>query len=100
VTGQRSANNRKSDFLVNQGLVARIAEVGRLRVDVVHATALIHAAGTGITLTLAAIPPEERDPRFSDTMRDAILTAVTVASAQAPKAGQVVVLFDSGLPAP
>jgi hypothetical protein len=33
-------------------------------------------------------------------MRDAILTAVTVASAQAPKAGHVVVLFDSGLPAP
>jgi hypothetical protein len=60
VTGQRSANNRKSDFLVNQGLVARIAEAGRLRVDVVHATALIHAAGIGVTLTLAGIPPEER----------------------------------------
>jgi len=57
VTGQRSANNRKSDFLVNQGLVARIAEAGRLRVDVVHATALIHAAGIGVTLTLAGIPP-------------------------------------------
>src|SRR4029079_19183669 len=29
-----------------QGLVARIAEAGRLRVDVAHATDLIHAAGT------------------------------------------------------
>jgi AcrR family transcriptional regulator len=43
---------------VLQGLVARIAEAGRLRVDVVHATVLIHAAGTGVTLTLAATPPE------------------------------------------
>ena len=45
-----------------QGLVARIAEAGRLRVDVAHDTDLIHAAGTGVTLTLAAAPPDERDP--------------------------------------
>jgi len=63
---------------VLQGLVARVAEAGRLRVDVVHATVLIHAAGTGVTLTLAATAPEERDPRLSETMREAILTAVTV----------------------
>jgi AcrR family transcriptional regulator len=61
-----------------EGLVARIAEAGRLRVDVAHATDLIHAAGTGVTLTLAATPPEERDPRLSETMREAILTAITV----------------------
>ena len=69
---------------VLQGLVARVAEAGRLRVDVVHATALIHAAGTGVTLTLAATPPEERDPRLSETMREAILTAVTVPAAKGP----------------
>jgi AcrR family transcriptional regulator len=70
---------------VLQGLVARIAEAGRLRVDVAHATDLIHAAGTGITLTLAATPPEERDPWLSETMREAIITAITVsASAEAP----------------
>jgi AcrR family transcriptional regulator len=63
---------------VLHGLVARIAEAGRLRIDVAHATDLIHAAGTGITLTLVAIPPEERDPRLSETMREAILTAITV----------------------
>ena len=73
---------------VLQGLVARIAEAGRLRVDVAHATVLIHAAGTGVTLTLAATPPEERDPRLSKTMREAILTAITVpASAGAPHGG-------------
>jgi hypothetical protein len=68
-----------------QGLVARIAEAGRLRVDVAHATGLLHAAGTGIAITLAATAPEERDPRLSETMREAILTAITVpASAEAP----------------
>ena len=50
-----------------QGLVARVAEAGRLRVDVAHATNLIHAAGTGVKLTLAATPAEERDPRLSET---------------------------------
>jgi len=68
-----------------QGLVARVAEAGRLRVDVAHATDLIHAAGTGVTITLAATPPKERDPRLSETMREAILTAITVPdSAEAP----------------
>jgi AcrR family transcriptional regulator len=69
---------------VLQGLVVRIAEAGRLRVDVAHATDLIHAAGTGVTLALAATPPGERDPRLSETMREAILAAITVpASAEA-----------------
>jgi AcrR family transcriptional regulator len=68
-----------------EGLVARVAEAGRLRVDVAHATDLIHAAGTGVTITLAATPPKERDPRLSETMREAILTAITVPdSAEAP----------------
>jgi AcrR family transcriptional regulator len=63
---------------VLEGLVARIAQAGRLRVDVARATDLLHAAGTGVTLTLAATPPEERDPRLSETMREAILTAITI----------------------
>ena len=66
---------------VLEELVARIAEAGRLRVGVAHATDLIHAAGTGVTITLAATPPEERDPRLSETMREAILTATTVPAA-------------------
>jgi AcrR family transcriptional regulator len=70
---------------VLEGFVARIAEAGRLRVDVAHATNLLHAAGTGVTLTLAATPTEKRDPRLSETMREAILTAIAVpASTQAP----------------
>jgi len=54
-------------------------------VDVAHATDLMHAAGTGITLTLAAIPPEERDPRLSESMREAILSAITVPASRRPQ---------------
>ena len=73
---------------VLQGLVARIAEAGQLRVDVAHATGLVHAAGTGVTLTLAATPPEERDPRLSETMREAVLAAISVpAAAETPNEG-------------
>jgi AcrR family transcriptional regulator len=67
-----------------QGLVIRIAEAGRLRVDVAHATDLIHAAGTGVTITLASTPPEERDPWLSQSMREAILTAITIPSSTEP----------------
>jgi hypothetical protein len=69
---------------VLQGLVARIAEAGRLRIDVAHATDLIHAAGTGVTITLASTPPEERDPWLSHTMREAILTAIAIPSSTEP----------------
>jgi len=73
---------------VLHGLVLRIAEAGRLRVDVALARDLIYAAGTGVTLTLIATPPAERDPRLSETMREAILTAITVpASAEAANGG-------------
>ena len=70
---------------VLKGLVLRIAEAGRLRVDVARATDLVYAAGTGVTLTLITTPFGERDPRLSETMREAILSAITVpASAEAP----------------
>jgi AcrR family transcriptional regulator len=73
---------------VLEELVSSVAQAGRLRVDVGHATALIHAAGTGVTLTLAATRPEERDPRLSESMREAVLAAVTVpVSTRAPKKG-------------
>lgn len=61
------------------GLVARVAEAGRLGVSVPHAARLIAAAGAGVTLSLIATPPEARDPRLSDALRDAVLDAITVA---------------------
>ena len=70
---------------VLKSLVLRIAEAGRLRVDVARATDLIYAAGTGVTLTLMTTPPAERDARLSETMREAILNAIAVpASVESP----------------
>jgi AcrR family transcriptional regulator len=59
-------------------LVERIAAAGRLRLDVDAAAEMLHAAGTGVTLTLIATPPEQRDPGLSERTREAILAAVTV----------------------
>ncbi len=76
-------------------LVTRIAESGRLRVSVAHATRLLHAAGTGVTLSLLAAPPDARDPRLSDAMREAVLAAITALptpdglSADVPGPGRV-----------
>jgi AcrR family transcriptional regulator len=59
------------------GIIVRIAEAGRLRMDVDHAVRVIDAAAAGVTLTLAATPHEERDPRLSNTTREAIIAAIT-----------------------
>jgi len=68
-----------------EGLVTRVAEAGRLRFDVRRATELIHAAGTGVVITLAATTPGDRHPRLSESMREAMLSAITVpASTEAP----------------
>ena len=60
-------------------LVTRIAEEGQLRVSVPHAVRLIAASGAGVTLSLIATSPEAREPRLADTMRDAVIDAITVA---------------------
>ena len=63
------------------GLVQRVAEAGRLRVDVESAVHMSHAAGVGVTLTLIGTRPEERDPAVSGATREAILAAVTTDAA-------------------
>jgi AcrR family transcriptional regulator len=65
---------------VLEGLVTRIAEAGRLRFDVRHATELMHAAGTGLVISLAATAPGERDPRLSETMRETMLSTISVSA--------------------
>lgn len=59
-------------------LVERIAVAGRLRLDVEAAAEMLHAAGTGVTLSLIATPPDQRDPELSERIREAMLAAVTV----------------------
>ncbi|HEX8432397.1 MAG TPA: TetR/AcrR family transcriptional regulator [Longimicrobium sp.] len=73
-----SASAAREGIEVLRGLVARIAEAGRLRVSVAEATRLIHAAGSGVTLSLLAMPAEARESSLSETMREAVLAAVTV----------------------
>lgn len=68
-------------FSVLQDLVERVAEAGKLRIDVDRAAQMIHSAGTGVTLTLIGTEPEERDPELSRQTREAILTAVTISDA-------------------
>jgi AcrR family transcriptional regulator len=58
-------------------LVQRVAEAGRLRVGVERAAQMIHAAGSGVTLALIAIRPEERDLALSEMTREAVVAAVT-----------------------
>ena len=59
------------------GLVSRVAEAGRLRVGVERAARMIHAAGSGVTLTLIGAEPGDRDLVFSEATREAVLAAVT-----------------------
>ncbi|MGW3243826.1 TetR/AcrR family transcriptional regulator [Streptomyces sp. NPDC001070] len=66
-------------FDVLRGLVTRVAEAGRLSVDVERAMLMIHAAGCGVVLTLIATLPEKRDPELSRRTREAILAAITTA---------------------
>ena len=58
------------------GLVQRLAEAGRLRVGVERAARMIHAAGSGVTLTLIGMKPEDLDPALSEATREAILADI------------------------
>ena len=57
--------------------IRRVAEAGRLRVDEERAAQLFHAAGSGITLTLIAMPEDRRDLSLSDLAREAAIASIT-----------------------
>jgi AcrR family transcriptional regulator len=78
VTLDSAATREAYSLLMEQ--VGHVAEAGRLRVDVAQATRLLHAAGNGVTLTLIGTAPAERDPKLSESMREAILAAITIAA--------------------
>jgi hypothetical protein len=66
----------EAGYRILQAHVHRIAEAGRLRMPEVRAAHLVHAAGCGTVLTLLAMPPEDRDPKLSETAREAVLAAI------------------------
>jgi AcrR family transcriptional regulator len=73
-----------ADILAAQ--VRRIAEAGRLRVSEERAAHLIHAAGSGMTFTLIALPPERRDLTLSALARESTIAAVTTETPAHPDA--------------
>jgi len=81
----------KAAAVVLAGQVRRIAEAGRLQVSEERAAHLIHAAGSGMTLTLIALSEDQRDPALSTLARESIIAAVTTdpPADPAPSAGPV-----------
>ena len=57
--------------------IHRIAEAGRLRIGEERAAQLVHAAGSGVTLSLIAQPDERRDLVLSDLGRETVIAAIT-----------------------
>ena len=82
-----AAPEHQQGIAILEGLVARLAAAGRLRVPVPHAASLIHAAGSGVVLTLVATPPAERDPHLSPAMRELVIAGITVAGKTKPARG-------------
>ncbi|MEV0941227.1 TetR/AcrR family transcriptional regulator [Micromonospora wenchangensis] len=64
--------------------VRRLAAAGLLRVDEQRATMMIHAAGTGVILTLLGTPAPQRDPGLGDAVFDAVLGGILAAAPVTP----------------
>lgn len=77
--GVTSSGARAAAAILHE-LVRRVAAAGRLRIAVKEAAQLLHAAGRGVTLTLIAAAPEERDATLAARAREAVLAAVTTAA--------------------
>jgi AcrR family transcriptional regulator len=67
--------------------IRRIAEAGRLRVGEKLAAQLVHAAGSGTTLALIALPEDRRDPALSRLAREALIAAITTDAAVVAEPG-------------
>ena len=59
-----------------QARVHRVAEAGRLRVTERRAVDLIHAAGTGVVLTLIDQAADERDDTIADTAWESVCATI------------------------
>lgn len=77
-----------------QRMVTRVADAGRLRMSVERATAVLHAAGQGATISLISTPPRLRDPELASVAREMVMSALTLpptgsTEGGAPGAGDV-----------
>ncbi|MEV6824532.1 TetR/AcrR family transcriptional regulator [Amycolatopsis sp. NPDC051102] len=73
--GRTSPAGREAEAML-RGIVERVAAAGRLRVSVDRAARLVHATGMGVVLALIATPAAERDPEFSATARETVLSRI------------------------
>lgn len=79
--------------------VRRVASAGLLAVPEERAVQMVHAAGTGLVLTLLATPPAERDAALPASVMDAVLGAVlTTDPVAAASPAAVAVTFGTVLP--
>ena len=60
-----------------QRMITRVAAVGRLRMSVERATAIMHAAGVGVVSTMISTPPEFRDLETASVTREVVFDAIT-----------------------
>jgi AcrR family transcriptional regulator len=79
----------RAAFAVLAALVRRIAVAGRLRVGEERAVGLVHAAGSGVALSLIAVPASERDPGLSEAACEAVVAAITTDPPEATEPGPV-----------
>ncbi len=79
VPGHRTAAAERASQRLRM-LVGRIATAGRLAVSVETGAGMIHAAGTGVTLSLIGTAPEDRDPDLPRRLREATIDSITGAA--------------------
>jgi AcrR family transcriptional regulator len=86
VTALRTPDGRAATAAgieVLRSRVHRVAEAGRLRVTERRAVELIHAAGTGVVLTLIDQAEDEREPALADTAWESVCAAILTDAAAA-----------------
>ncbi|MEO8706221.1 MAG: TetR/AcrR family transcriptional regulator [Kofleriaceae bacterium] len=64
-------------FAILDEHIRRVAAAGRLRVREDRAANLMHAAGSGVVMTLLAMPEDRRDLELSASAREAVIAAIT-----------------------
>jgi AcrR family transcriptional regulator len=72
----------RDGLAILEALLGRMAEAGRLRMNVSDAARLVHAGGKGVVFSLITTP----DPRLSETMREAVLAAISEVPGKATRA--------------
>lgn len=75
-SGAEESEPAREGMQILEALLTRVAETGRLRLNVKDAARLLHAGGTGVVFSLVT----ERDPALSSSMFEALIASMTVAS--------------------